>query len=308
MKNNTVYIIAALLILVGLCMIGATAASVGFSPEKLSTVKYTDGVYTAENEVSELTVEDSNTTIYIESYSGDRVKIEYVESDREKYTINQSGDSLTVEKHVTNVIYNIFNIDLTVMSREIKIYIPENTEVKVKARTSNASIKAESIDFTALNLRTSNGKIALTDVNCAGAAEVTTSNSSIILENLNVSDELSCSTSNGGITLTNITALTVDADSSNASISLDSIKAQKLNAETGNGRIEVSGLNVSDEIRLDTSNSSISGTLPGSIANYDITSSTSNGSNSLPDNSAAGDIKLVVRTSNGSIRLEFEND
>lgn len=308
MKSNKIYIIAAILILTGLCMIGATAASVGFNPDRLSTVNYTEKTYIAENEITELTVRDSNTGIEIKTYNGDRVKLVYAENEREKYDITQSDDGLTVEKNVSVSIYDFFNFDFDFMSHALRIYIPEGTEVKLNAVTSNASIQSESIEFSDIELKTSNGKIELTDVNCGGSAVLTTSNSTIKLENITVKDRLDCSTGNGGITLSDIKAGSVEADSSNAPITLGTVSAESLNAETSNGRIEINGLNITREIRLKTSNSGISGKLKGGIGDYSITSSTSNGSNSLPESSSGGNTKLVVRTSNGSIRLEFEDN
>ena len=305
MKSNKIYVIAAIFFLVGLSVIAATFAAVGFDSDKLGTLNYIDREFTAENEVLELDVDDSNTSVVFTPSDGDRVRITYVESEREKYNISQSGTTLRVEKKVSNMFYSFFNFDFGFHSRTMTVYLPEGTAVKLTARTSNSGVRVNGASFTELELKTSNGKLDVSDATCEGGAVLKTSNSSIYVSNLSSSGTLDCSSSNGKIEITGSKAESIFIDDSNSTVSLTSLAASVMRAQTSNGRIEVDDLDIGAELRLVSSNGSISGTLPGSINDYDITSSTSNGSNSLPEDMKLGDIVLYVRTSNASIGLDF---
>ena len=113
---------------------------------------------------------------------------------------------------------------------------------------------------------------------------ITTSNARIAADDTNAGKMLKMVTSNGSISAVNVSA-------------------PKFIAHTSNGSIKVQGIN-SGEITIATANGSIAGTIPGRMEDYAITSKTSNGKNNLP-NGTAGAKKLDVRTSNGSISVDF---
>jgi len=139
--------------------------------------------------------------------------------------------------------------------------------------------------------------------------ELETSNSRLIAESL-VAASLRCETSNGSVHLMDCAAdgdLTVQ--SGNGSVTLTRCTAgAALEAKTSNSSIAVDSLAAGQRIRLETSNGSVRGTMPGSISDYTVESHTSNGSNSLPERSGSGGVALSVKTSNGSIRLDFAED
>ena len=75
-----------------------------------------------------------------------------------------------------------------------------------------------------------------------------------------------------------------------------------------NGSIRLDSLACPD-MRLHNTNGSITGTLAGDGGTYNIDSSTTNGSNSLPerDYDASRTRSLSADTTNGDIRLQFIN-
>ena len=94
-------------------------------------------------------------------------------------------------------------------------------------------------------------------------------------------------------------------NASNGRISLDRVAAAgALSAVTSNSSIQVERV-AAASVTLRSSNGGIRGVLPGRQADWAITSSTSNGKNSLPRQQAGGR-PLDVRTSNASIDIRFE--
>ena len=80
-----------------------------------------------------------------------------------------------------------------------------------------------------------------------------------------------------------------------------------LSLKTSNGPIECAAI-AGDSIRMETSNGRIRGTIQGRAGDFSITSQTSNGTNSLEDLSGQGAKTLAVKTSNGSIEIDFTGE
>ena len=130
-------------------------------------------------------------------------------------------------------------------------------------------------------------------------------------------------TTNGGIRLRDVAAHSVVAESSNAKIESEGVEGDEVILKTSNGANEARGVTAKrvkietrnghlsvesvagDDISLSSSNGGISGTIAGTMADYAITSRTSNGKNNLPPVSE-GKKKLEVRTSNARIDIQFE--
>lgn len=174
-------------------------------------------------------------------------------------------------------------------SKWITVEIPENYRGRVELVTKNAVIQAENLSgLELLHAETSNARInaARVDAEC------------IWLQ-----------TSNSSVSVSEAAGQDLWVKSSNGHISLDDTKfTGMIDVKTSNAAIEVTGVSGSS-ISLQTSNGAVRGWLPGSIADYDIESRTSNASSTLPTNMHTGkNRKLKVRTSNGKINLSFADN
>ncbi len=157
----------------------------------------------------------------------------------------------------------------------------------VRLKSSNAPIRCDTASMISLNLKTSNSRIELHGVNVKRDIEARTSNSHLDAQSVFGGGDITLVTSNS-----RLTAAIVKADGT-------------LTLTTNNGGLNVEKL-LARAYRLRTSNAAITGTLPGNASIYRISSGTSNGKNSLPPHQA-GEIPLEAFTSNGSIRLTFED-
>ncbi len=188
----------------------------------------------------------------------------------------------------------------------VELFLPPDALVDLLAHTGNCSIKVNGMNALCdTDLKTTNSRIALESVSCV-RLEARTTNARIVLEQVNAKQGIQCTTSNSRIESRQVkcggnTTLTT----SNSRITAEATAARgELSLTTSNSSMDVSGLSA-DAITLRTSNGSISGVLPGRMSDWAIESRTSNGSNSLPTDQS-GPKPLRVRTSNGSIRVRFE--
>ena len=159
-----------------------------------------------------------------------------------------------------------------------------------------------------LTLISCNSSIQLRDFDSLTELHCNTSNSKISVENV-TANKMSLKTSNSSIRLENISGGDILAKTSNSKILLDRATfSNTIDFITSNAPIEVHGI-VGKSIKLHTSNSSVKGEISGSIVDYNIISSTSNGSSTLPSRMNTGkDKDLTVKTSNAKINLTFEQD
>ena len=176
----------------------------------------------------------------------------------------------------------------------------------ITAGTTNASVTLEDCKTAGtISAKSSNGKITADKLE-AEALELTTTNGSLHLEDMKLNQALKAQTTNGSLSCTNITAKKADVQTTNGSVTLNEVSSADLTATSRNGAIRVSRISGSN-ISLQTVNGSVSGTILGDIDDYNIISDTTNGSNKLPSRfHENADKKLVIKTSNASIKVSFE--
>lgn len=191
-------------------------------------------------------------------------------------------------EEITLLLPPVFDGDLTVRNSNARVGVEGLFNLsKVDVRTSNASVGLTGLKANEIIAASSNGRVVGDSVECAADLKLSTSNGTLRANNVKCGGHLAMTTSNGSVEMVDVIADAVYAATSNAAIRVDHIAA---------GSYELS-----------TSNGSVSGVMPGKMEDYAICSHTSNGKNSLPENTF-GAIPFKVRTSNGAIRIAFAED
>lgn len=339
MKYKKLFIAAAILLALGIIFMLFGAASAGFDKSRLSSEDYTLLTRSFEGEYDEIIIDDSNVSIQLLPTNG-ALTLECYESENETYTITDDNGRLRIVKHKK---LRLFNFDFFSFSPTLTLYLPGSFDGSIDVVTSNAGICAEGLSLGESRIVSSNGRIEL--IGCefgeleaitsnasiilgscrAASAELTSSNGSVSADDFTVAGKLTASTSNSPIKLTNVSAVSLNVETSNAAASLDmvsapgiikiensngainltDISAQELDAATSNGKITVRAVD-GIKLSLSTSNADISGVLVGKLENYTISSSTSNGSNTLPSSLAGGSRSLTVKNSNADVNVSFD--
>ncbi len=250
-----------------------------------------DGIRTIRVRVDQarfIRVRDRNTRLIVRGGAGNEIVIRHPETERIRYTFSLEDGRLSLLREPLELSFRMFSFDiLSREMREVTLELPEDLAAELDLRTSNAKLTLEGFGcWGQIAAATSNASLVARDVQ-AKRMELSAGNGALNLSRLRVRQDLKASTSNGKITAEDVKA------------------PQSLTLKTSNGSIVVSGLD-SGDITLLTSNGAVKGSLPGKPEDYAITSATSNGRSSLPRERAGGSRKLSVRTSNGSIGLDFD--
>ena len=252
--------------------------------------------------------------IRITPCEGDTLTLRYCTSAREPYTVTLEDGALTLhppERGRSRLwswdwLGGMLRMAWNGSTPTIHLEMPADAFLDLLAHTSNGSIKAGG--FTSLcqvELKTSNSRIELERTVCK-ALDMRTSNARLVLREVESKRQARCVTSNGRIEATGVRAGEgLSLRTGNSGVHVQNVATQgALDIHTSNGRIAVEEVQAAG-ITLKTSNSGISGVLPGAQRDWAIDSGTSNGSNSLPT-AQPGGRPLSVHTSNGSISLRFQ--
>lgn len=307
MKSNKIYIAAAVCLLLGLLVFTGGFIMAGFNFKNISTSSlYMENSYVPGSVINDIKIDDSNTGIKVILSPDDKIHIKYFENEDDYYEITENNGILYMKKIYNRKWYkNFFNINF--QKRDVILQVPSDYSGNIKIQTSNAAIDIKDIGCGNLVLTSSNARIETENIKMTNG-NFKTSNGSISIKNVNIDGDMDCQTSNARIETDNLKGKNIEMDTSNGRISLDKTAfSGKISAVTSNGAISFKDLNVGTDFVCKTSNGSVKGNILGKITDFDITSRTSNGKNSLPESMKAGNKILDVKTSNGSIDIEFIN-
>lgn len=258
------------------------------------------------DDVRHILIRTRNCGVTIRPCEANEVTLRYNEDEYQSYDCTLEDGTLRLELRPQTRFF--FGINLF-FSRQysIELCLPRDCAASLDAQSSNAAVEMEQILLWGeLRLKTSNARISARMLE-ARHIDLKTSNASLRLERLKTDGIMTLRTSNGRIEARGLSSRGgISLETSNGRIEAEQIEsAASIRLESSNGSLRVSGL-AAESISLKTSNSSISGTLPGRAEDYSVLSATSNGKNSLKDHAFAGPRKLSAHTSNAAIKLEFE--
>ena len=272
-----------------------------------------------EKDLSSLTVSVLCRSVMLEPSEDHVLTLQYAENEARPLLFTEENGHLTLTEEeplnpsgvsifgfsLSNVLDSLFRGSAKT-DATLHIKVPCNILMDLKIKTTNGRIDARNLTgMGTISLTTSNGGIVLENLKCTDL-RAQTSNGSVTLENAHIAKSVSCISSNGPIKAEQVTAHTgICLDTSNSRIRALQVRTgNELRLHSSNGSIQIESCQF-DALSAHTSNSSISGTLPGSMQDYRIDSRTSNGSNTLPT-FQDGEKQLSVKTSNGHIKIYFD--
>ena len=276
-----------ILITVGIIIILVSIHRVGYDLRNFSTVTtFTEKEYVFDPSVHTLEITDSDCEIVLSpSYDG-KIHILLFENETDTYVHNRfdhsAGTKLTFENISAKKWYEkIF--DWNNEKRYFTVLIPDTSSVHI-------GIKGE------------NTPLLVSDVMCASLDVIT--NSSVEIDTLMCAEQLEVSSSDSGITLADITCGDVTVNTTNAPISANRVMSGgKAMLVTTNASISVNRIGVSDGLTLKTLNGKITGSVTGTISDFDV--SVRADKCNIPCDLYSGDIPLVLEALNDRINLSF---
>ena len=247
-----------------------------------------------EFSVQEVFVNVENNIVKFTLSEDEKFHITYYSAEFYPFThIMEDGVLSLVGKQ--NRPFSFFNYKYTSAKvRTVSVQVPASFSGSLDVYNSNGSIEVTGLTVSEMNFRTSNGSVS--GKNCTVSGDVTFSslNGDVSLNNCTISGNTVLSTSNGKINSQDVTAAKYKGTSSNGSINVKGIVCNDVDVSTSNGSIEVELSGDSSQTRIDVSTSLGSIYLDGfKISNQVLHPTASN--------------KLKAKTSNGSIKLTFQN-
>lgn len=309
MKTNKIYIIGAIVLIIGILIFAIGFWMAGFNINNLATEgTYVEKTFESTKDINTIKIDDSNTDVEFTASADNKLHMTYYENDKMYYEISENNGTFGVVKKSSRKWYdNFFNVNFG--KRTLSVSVPADFNGDISIKTSNNDITVTGINASEMQLRTSNNRIDVENVKVDGLLDVNTSNGGINLSDSAITGDVVCRTSNGKIEFDKVGCANAEADSSNGSIYIESVNSSgKIDAKTSNGKIEIGDIKFVTECFLITSNNSIKGEIPGKLADYTVSSKTSNAKNNLPENMKSGDKKITANTSNGAIDITFTED
>lgn len=304
---NKLFKIGGITFVTGLIIFLIAFGVSGFNIYKLNTQpKLEKKEFVSSSEINSITIDDY-FDVTIKKSPDNKMHVSYFENKKLYYKIS-SGKDIVFKKIYNSKWYDGF-FNFNYKHSPICVMLPDNFKGDIKIKTSNGNVKSNDIKVNNLEISTSNGFINLNSIDSKGIIKVKTSNGKITFNNVNAKKDINCSTSSGQIELINLNSDNIIGNSSNGKITYSNLNANNtITAKSSNHDIHVAQINAKKEINLETLNGDISGIIIGNLPDFSIKSKTSNGKNNLPEKLASGSKKLNVKTSNGNININFQNN
>lgn len=297
---------AALFIFIaGVALLLAGFAAAGFDLDNLNTGgPLVERTYEAAEEVTRIVVRDMDADVELVICEDGRARVTCEENEAFVYDIAEESGVLTVEKRDLRKAQ--FGLYFGFYQESaLKIELPAGAAVDVA--TQNGSIRltggAEGLSSPTVSLQSANGSVAVEGVR-AGEIAALTSNDDVEIADVEA-DALTVATSNDSVTLHSVRAGEISLETRNGEIRLEDVQADALAARTENDGIAFCGVEAARSIELETSNGDIRGALPGSLGDYSVESTATNGENSLPEALESDGVYLRAETVNGDIDVAF---
>ncbi len=308
MKKYRLVIIGLLVFVLGLGLVFGGFAMSGFDTNVFSWTVSSEGkTYQASSEITSLQIDDENMSIQFVRSQSDRIEITYVTSGRETYEFIESGQTLQVKKENMGPRYMRWfgwvNFGWTRI-RGLTVALPAGFSGPIDAKTTNGQIRIQDQDLEALTLQSRNGQIEVEGVSSRQGMWLKTTNARIRLLDSGAPD-IQIETSNAEVVIRNVASQILQATTSNARMDLSAMSENRqIFLRSTNGSLFLNEVGA-DVLDAQTSNARILATVYGREEDFDIDVESRNGNVNIPNRSNPGRPRLKLRTSNGSIEVEF---
>ena len=328
MKTSFKYVLAAAggLLLIGglLCFIALAAG--GFRMESLNNEgPWEEKVFSCPaDKVSEVYVRTRDFDMTVEPWDGSEVEIRYYINENVEYEESFEGGVMRLVRTPLDITRRWFVMGFRSERLTVRVRVPAGRQLIGDFGSTNDNIAVSGLAFDTLNIKTSNGRIAVKDVTVAGELKLKSTNDNLTLENISAAGRVEGITSNGrvsaaslrckdlelrstndNLSLTDVLCLeSAQLHSTNGVLRLERVNVPRITGSTTNDNIDFSGLEFQNATFTST-NGRITGSLPGPEEDYAITASTTNGRVNAGGLRNNGEKILSLRTTNDSIRVTF---
>lgn len=271
--------------------------------------------FTAEHLPPRIYLTEKNCGVEVLPSPDGRLRVEYSISRFTEVTVSCDAGCFT---YTAREIPHFFRIQIQ-NRKPARLYLPQDYLPTMEIQTSNAPIRVSDISCTDALFHTQNSSIVLSNLTTEDLTAKTanapikaehitaqkltakTANASLRAAHLNAG-EMQLKTANGSLAAEHITADSLDASTANGKIAAEYLTVPTVTLTTSNGKISLENADV-HHVTLSTFNAGIHAILPGTAADYGISTVTSTAIHSLQSAGAAR--SLNAKTFNGKLDITF---
>ena len=317
-KTKVGFIVAGVLVLIGIAIFVTALGMLNWDFKNLSTVKYETNTYTLSEEFADISISTNTADIRILPAEDGKCTVICEEETNAKHAVEVKDGKLTItlqnKKEWRDYIginfrspkivvylpqeqygdvkiqgstcdvdiakdFSFASLDISVSTGDVKNYASASGSVKIK--TSTGHICVEKISTGALELKVTTGNVTVCDVTCEGDLKLTVSTGKACLSGIRCAN-LTTTGDTGDLSLSNVIATgKFSIERNTGDVKFDACDAAELMVETDTGN--VTGSLLSDKIFI---------------------AEAETGSVHVPKTTSGG--RCEITTSTGDIRITIE--
>lgn len=252
--KTKVWILAAVSVVLIVCILGGVTMILNRNSSKLMTAKYD-----VSEEFKDIQITTKTASIeFIPSEDG-KTSIICHEPENRKHTVSVKDGVLVITLNDTRKWYEFIGIDF--YSPKITVYLPQREygNLNIHASTGNTTLP-DGFTFEGVSVKASTGDISVNGI-VADMLNLSVSTGNITVENSICSKDVKIEVSTGKTNLTNIQCKNLISDGDTGNITLTNVLAsEKFDIERDTGKVRLNGCDAG-EIYIETDTGSVTGTL-----------------------------------------------
>lgn len=296
-KNTGKWLIAAAcLVGIGIIIMGGAMTMLNWDFRKLSTVKYETNSYVIHNAFTDISLNTNTADILFTPSEDGSCKVICYEDANLKHTVTAEDNTLKIQLVDQRKWFSYIGIHFG--SPKITVYLPAGEYGALNIQTSTGDTEiAKDFQFNSIDISQSTGDV----INYASAADsiqIKTSTGKITISDIHCEGDVTTGVSTGKTHLLNINCQNLFSNGNTGDASLKNvICSDKLSIERSTGDIMLDGCDAS-EISIQTDTGDVKGSL---LSDKVFIASTDTGRVDVPKTVSGG--KCEITTDTGNIKI-----
>lgn len=317
-KTKIGFIVASVLILIGIAIFIGALAMLNWDFKNLSTVKYETNTYAFSEDFHDLSIVTDTADVRILPAEDGKCTVICEEETNAKHAVEVKDGKLTITLQNKKAWRDYIGINFR--SPKIVVYLPQEQygDVKIQGSTCDVEIAEDfrcaslSISVStgdvesyasvsgSVKIKTSTGHICVKNIS-AGALDLTVSTGKVTVSDIACEGDLKLIVSTGKAYLSGIRCnnLTTNGDTGDLSLS-DVIATGKFSIERTTGDVKFDSCDAA-ELTVETDTGDVTGSL---LSDKIFFAETETGSVRVPKTTTGG--RCEITTSTGDIRIDIE--
>ncbi len=327
MKKATkvILIVSLCMILSGIfvCVGALSMSGVGFENifKDNGVVNSVVKVTTSDEAFENVDVNVNSADVQVFASTCDEWKVESTEYDKVHYQVEVKDDTLVIRRVDERKWYEHIGIDLSFISENVKIYLPEKMFESIELKSTSGSVTVnEGLTCESLVAKSTSGAVRVYSVTAEDVITAKTTSGQVSVAEV-FTGKLEASSTSGRVNVSNIEQInTVVINATSGKIEATDINCREFTAENVSGGVLCSGVIAQDNINAESTSGSIkilrsdaetlnlkstSGSIRGTLLSDKIfIADSSSGSVKVPQTTQGGICK--AKTTSGSIDITIE--